>query len=171
MSRTLLLPIPQVISHKKSWFLLCLLLPIMAIWSVPALGQFPSSNESTPWQFGQPNPVASTNAGQSQILQAQSQQLRKVEVIFSAPVLKLLPDDTEGMPHQRFLLRLENGTTVLVAHNTKYAPKVPLARGALVTIRGEYIWNEKGGVVHWTHRSDTPRHVSGYIEYGGVRYQ
>jgi hypothetical protein len=110
-------------------------------------------------------------ANQDQLLQAQSDHARKVEVEFAARVKKLLRDDTKGLPHQRFLLLLDNGTTVLVAHDTKYAPKVPLHPGDMVTIKGEYIWNERGGVVHWTHRSDTPRHEGGFIEYAGNRYE
>lgn len=108
---------------------------------------------------------------QNQILQVQASGSSKVEVLFAAKVLKLLPDDTRGLPHQRFLLILNNGTTVLVAHDTKYAPKVPIRAGDTVVIQGEYIWNKKGGLVHWTHHSDTPRHQSGYIDFNGMRYQ
>lgn len=110
-------------------------------------------------------------SSQDQVLQAQSSRAQKIEVLFSAPVQKLLPDDTEGLPHQRFLLILDNGSTVLVAHDIKYAPRVPIQAGDLVTIKGEYIWNRRGGVVHWTHHSDTPRHEGGFIEFGGNRYQ
>lgn len=108
---------------------------------------------------------------QNQILQAQASGLSKVEVLFAAKVKKLLADDTQGLPHQRFLLELNNGTTVLVAHDTKYAPKVPINPGDVLVIQGEYVWNKKGGLVHWTHHSDTPRHASGYIEFNGQRYQ
>jgi hypothetical protein len=108
---------------------------------------------------------------QKEVLEAQGAQARKVEVLFSARVARLLPDDTEGLPHQRFLLRLANGSTVLVAHDTKYAPHVPIQEGDRVSVKGEYIWNARGGVVHWTHHSDTFRHESGFIESGGKRYE
>lgn len=107
----------------------------------------------------------------SQVLEAQNNQAHKVEVLFSAQVKKLLPDDTKGLPHQRFLLQLSNGSTVLIAHDTKYAPSVPVQAGDTVTVKGEYIWNKRGGVVHWTHLSDTPRHEGGFIEFQGTRYQ
>lgn len=132
-------------------------------------------------QFGEPRVIASeqnvpATAGgatyrQDELLQAQANQAKKVEVLFSAPVCKLLPDDRRGTPHQRFLLQLENGSTVLVAHNTKMAPPVPIQAGDIVTIKGEFIWNERGGVVHWTHHTDTPRHAGGYIEFNGQKYQ
>lgn len=109
--------------------------------------------------------------GQSEVLQAQQQGLKHVEVTVDAQVYKLLRDDTEGLPHQRFLIGLPNGTTVLIAHDTKMAPRVPLNKGDWVRIHGEYIWTEKGGVIHWTHHTDTPRHEGGWIDYNGLRYQ
>jgi hypothetical protein len=132
------------------------------------------SRRSTATNNTAPNSAAGPSQGyadQSQILQAQSQRAEKVEVLFSARVRKLLPDDTKGLPHQRFLLLLENGSTVLVAHDIKYAPKVPIQEGDMLTIKGEYIWNQRGGVVHWTHHSDTPRHEGGFIDFGGSRYE
>ncbi len=111
------------------------------------------------------------SVSQDQVLQAQAQQARKVEVLFSARVRKILPEDTKGLPHELFLLDLNNGTTVKVAHDIKYAPRVPIQVGDLVTVKGEYIWNKRGGVVHWTHHSDTPRHEGGYIDYAGNRYE
>ncbi len=142
----------------------------------------PSQSENGPGGAGYQNPGQerpdSTQPGasqeivsQDQILQAQASQARKVEVLFSARVRKMLPDDTVGLPHELFLLDLNNGTTVKVAHDTKYAPRVPIQNGDTVTIKGEYIWNRKGGVVHWTHHSDTPRHEGGYIDFAGNRYQ
>jgi hypothetical protein len=108
---------------------------------------------------------------QAQVISAQDQHQRAVEVTVTAPVKRILPDDTEGLPHQRFLLQLANGSTVLVAHNTNEAPRVPIAEGDLVTIHGEYGWNAKGGFIHWTHHSDTPRHEGGYIDFNGQRFQ
>lgn len=108
---------------------------------------------------------------QSEILQAQTDRAKKVELTVGAFVKKKLKDDTEGLPHERFLLGLENGTTVLVAHDTAMAPYVPLQAGDFVVIHGEYIWNRKGGVLHWTHHTDTPRHEGGWIDYKGQRYQ
>jgi hypothetical protein len=106
-----------------------------------------------------------------QILQAQQQHLIKSEVTGRAPVQELLPDDLEGLKHEKFLLRLSNGSTVLVAHDISYAPRVPLQEGDFIVIHGEYIWNQKGGLIHWTHRSDSPRHEGGWIDFKGTRYQ
>ncbi len=129
----------------------------------------PDSSQATNYQVADETPGQLFS--QEQVLQAQSQRAKKVEVLFSARVKRLLADDTRGLPHQQFLLQLDNGSTVKVAHDTKYAPRVPIRAGDILTIKGEYIWNQKGGVVHWTHRSDTPRHEGGYIDFAGQRYQ
>jgi hypothetical protein len=107
---------------------------------------------------------------EAQVIAAQEDQARAVEVTITAPVKRVLPPDTKGLPHERFLLLLANGTTVLVAHNTDEAPSVPVSEGDTVTVHGEYIWNERGGVIHWTHHS-SGRHEGGYIEFQGKRYE
>lgn len=108
---------------------------------------------------------------EAQVIVAQEGQARAVEVTVTAPVTRVLPDDTKGLPHQRFILGLANGTTVMVAHNTREASRVPITEGVTVTVHGEYIWNEKGGVIHWTHHSDNGRHEGGYIDFQGQHYQ
>jgi Protein of unknown function (DUF3465) len=118
-----------------------------------------------------PNASQSPDQGQTEVLAAQAEQAPKVEVTVTARVLKMLPEDTRGLPHELFLLRLNNGTTVKVAHDTKAAPRVPLQEGDLVRIHGEYIWNPKGGVIHWTHRNFGGRHEPGWIDFNGQRYQ
>jgi hypothetical protein len=83
----------------------------------------------------------------------------------------MLREEDYREPHQRFLLMLSNGTTVLVANDLQYGTYAPVQEGNVVRIHGEYIWNERGGVLHWTHKSDEPRHESGYIDFNGMRYQ
>lgn len=106
----------------------------------------------------------------SQALDAQSRQAQNVTITVTGNVFRLLPDDRRGNPHERFLIKLPNGTTVLIAHNINLAPYVPLAEGDLVTISGEFVWNPKGGVIHYTHRPTNVRHKGGYIDFNGKRY-
>lgn len=108
---------------------------------------------------------------QDEVLRAQERRLIKVEVTVEAPVYKILDDDREGLPHQRFLIALRNGTTILIAHDLKMAPRVPIAPGDIVRVHGEYIWNKKGGVIHWTHQSRRAGHENGWIELNGRRFQ
>ena len=93
-----------------------------------------------------------------------------VEVDALGVVVRRLKDDTEGARHERFILRV--GTvTVLVAHNIDLAPSVPVSPGDTLQIRGEYEWNQLGGVIHWTHRDPEGRNPAGWIRLRGTLYQ
>lgn len=97
---------------------------------------------------------------------------RDVVVEDRGEVVKLLKDDREGRRHQRFLVRVAGGTTVLIAHNLELAPRVePLAVGDEVAFRGVYVWNAKGGIVHWTHDDPDGRHPAGWVDVGGHRFR
>lgn len=87
-------------------------------------------------------------------------------------VVHILPDDRDGSRHQRFLLELDSGQTLLVAHNIDLAPRVAgIERGDRVRFFGEYEWNDRGGVIHWTHHDPRGSHVGGWLEHAGRRYE
>ena len=95
-----------------------------------------------------------------------------VQVRGEGVVTKVLRDDLRGSRHQRFILRLSTGQTLLVAHNIDLAPRVEdLREGDTVQFYGEYEWNAKGGVLHWTHHDPSGRHVGGWLRHGGKSYQ
>lgn len=98
-----------------------------------------------------------------------------VMVTFEATVSRLLSDDNEGSRHQRFIMTLPEPIgdvrTIMVAHNIDLAQRVPCEEGQRVTVRGQYEWNEKGGVIHWTHRDPGGLREGGWIEHAGVRYE
>tara|TARA_R110002096_G_scaffold16898_12_gene58132 strand:+ start:76544 stop:77071 length:528 start_codon:yes stop_codon:yes gene_type:complete len=89
----------------------------------------------------------------------------------SVRVIKTLPDDNKGSRHQRFLVEGRDGTTVLVAHNIDLAKHVPLRIDETIEIRGRYEWNEKGGVLHWTHADPSGRLDGGWIRHQGIEYR
>ena len=94
------------------------------------------------------------------------------QVTGTGTVQRILKDDLEGSQHQRFLLALESGLTLLVAHNIDMAPRInALKIGDRVNFYGEYEWNEKGGVIHWTHHDPAGRHVGGWLIHNGKKYQ
>ena len=107
----------------------------------------------------------------SSVVQAFDDRRSNVWLDAQGTVHRLLKDDNDGSRHQRFLLRLSTGHTVLVAHNIDLAPRVPLVKGTSVNLHGEYEWNEKGGVIHWTHHDPQDRLDGGYIDYDGKRYE
>lgn len=86
-------------------------------------------------------------------------------------VKRSLPDDNEGSRHQRFILTLADGKTLLVAHNIDLAKRVPLKKGDTVTLHGRYETNARGGVLHWTHHDPDGRRSGGWVELNGERYR
>ncbi|MGB9670189.1 MAG: DUF3465 domain-containing protein [Halothiobacillaceae bacterium] len=97
---------------------------------------------------------------------------RTVLVEGRGTVEKLLSDDLEGHRHQRFILRLASGQILLVAHNIDFAPRIHgLAVGDEVAFFGQYEWNPKGGVIHWTHHDPAGRHPAGWLRHQGQIYQ
>lgn len=95
-----------------------------------------------------------------------------IQVKGSGTVLRLLPDDNDGSRHQKFILRLANQQTLLVAHNIDLAPRISnLKVGDRVEFYGEYEWTQKGGVMHWTHKDPRNKHAHGWLKHKGKVYQ
>ena len=87
-------------------------------------------------------------------------------------VERLLPDDLDGSRHQRFILRLAPGSTLLVSHNIDLAPRIESLRvGDEVNFRGQYEWNERGGVVHWTHHDPAGERSGGWLHHASKTYE
>ncbi len=87
-------------------------------------------------------------------------------------VSKLLSDDTDGNRHQKFIVTLNSGQTILIAHNIDLAGRVnSIQEGDRIAFNGEYEWNEKGGVIHWTHHDPKGHHASGWLKHNGQVYQ
>jgi hypothetical protein len=89
----------------------------------------------------------------------------------SGEVKKLLADDTKGARHQRFLVTISPEQTLLFAHNIDLAPRVAdLNPGDQIQFKGEYIYNPKGGIMHWTHHDPQGRQ-GGWIKANGKIYE
>ncbi len=111
--------------------------------------------------------------GSAEILQhAFEQERSNLQVQGVGLVTKVLADDNQGHRHQRFILKLPHGQTVLVAHNIDLAPRIDnLSVGDSVEFYGEYEWNKRGGVVHWTHHDPSGHHIGGWLKHNGQIYQ
>ena len=126
--------------------------------SAPALSQFQSSSSATE------NVNASVEA-------AYSKKQSDVQVSGQGVVAKLLPDDQKGARHQKFLVRINTEQTLLFAHNIDLAERLPVKVGDAVSFNGEYVYNPKGGIVHWTHLDPQGNHTPGWIMLQGKKYQ
>jgi hypothetical protein len=103
---------------------------------------------------------------------AQESHASGVQLQGQGTVIKVLPDDSNGSRHQRFILKLRSGQTLLIAHNIDLAPRIgSLQEGDTVSFNGEYEWNSKGGVIHWTHLDPAGRHAAGWVRHDGRIYQ
>jgi len=114
-------------------------------------------------------PSLSDNAA---IARAFANHARDVRVDGSGSVSRVLSDDNQGERHQRFLVLLPTGQSILIVHNIDIAPRVDNLRvGDEIEFEGEYVWNDRGGLVHWTHHDPSNRHRPGWVKHAGHVYQ
>ena len=117
-------------------------------------------------------PSSSSDANDQIFRQAFDERARNLPVKGHGTVKRVLSDDNKGSKHQRFILELASGQTLLIAHNVDLAPRVSgLQEGDEVEFSGEYEWNPEGGVVHWTHHDPRGQHSAGWLKHGGKTYQ
>jgi hypothetical protein len=118
---------------------------------------------------GTETPSLSDNAA---IMRAYTSHARDIRVDGSGSVSRVLADDNQGDRHQRFLVLLPTGQSVLIVHNIDIAPRVENLRvGDEIEFEGEYVWNAQGGLVHWTHHDPSARHRAGWVKHAGHVYQ
>lgn len=104
--------------------------------------------------------------------QAIQQRTSNVQVKGTGTVIRLLKDDNRGSRHQKFILKLASNKTILIAHNIDLAPRInAISTGDIIAFYGEYEWNNKGGVVHWTHHDPNGHHIGGGLKHNGNTYQ
>jgi hypothetical protein len=117
-------------------------------------------------------PASNAKPVSAQSSQSSEQWRSGQQVRGSGMVIRILSDDTDGDRHQRFLLELSSGRTLLVAHNIDLAPRISsLSTGDTIAFYGEFETNAQGGVIHWTHHDPQGRHAAGWLEHKGRRYQ
>ena len=135
------------------------ILTLLAVVSLAGCGMAPSS------------PIGVTSA--STQLTAESVPPQSQFVTIQCTVVKLLPADNYGLPHQIFdVEETDNGALLEVDNDTHYGTEVPnLQAGDDLTIRGvEYHDTDKDGI-HWTHHANKLGDA-GYIETSdGTLYQ
>jgi len=124
-------------------------------------------------QVNETHPVLSPSTSTDEaVASAFREQRSGVQVAGEGVVTRVLPDDTDGGRHQRFIVRLASGHTLLVAHNIDVAPRLTsLEPGDSVAFFGVYEWNSEGGVIHWTHHDPSGQHTAGWLKHNGVAYQ
>ncbi len=143
--------------------------PFAAIVTALALGAALTGCGTLPTSFTSNSGDSFAAAGKTQNNKPQ----REIKfVTISGTISELLPDDTQGNPHQLFRFKATikgKVETIQVAHNTALAPYVPLKVGDAVEIKGEFIEETPYDILHWTHYN--PRGgEGGYISHKGKKY-
>jgi hypothetical protein len=111
-------------------------------------------------------------AGSSEIATAYENHKSDIQVTGVGEVIRTLADDLDGSRHQKFILKLDSNQTILISHNIDLSRKIKsLKKGDIIEFYGEYEWNHKGGVVHWTHLDPNGKHLGGWLKHKGTKYQ
>ena len=138
----------------------------LVVFAVLIYGYFQGQDNSKP-DFS-----LRTQSTDSTLQNAYNNKQSDLQVQGEGIVTKILPDDLKGSRHQKFILKLSGGQTVLVSHNIDLAPRISKLRtGDAVEFYGEYEWNSKGGVIHWTHHDPGGRHIGGWLRHDDKTYQ
>ena len=117
--------------------------------------------------------VPAATSDNAAVERAYAEKRSTVEVTAQGVVTSVLTDDSgpSGM-HQRFIIRLAGSRqTVLVDNNVTIGQRAPVLPGNDVFVHGEYVWNDQGGLIHFTHHDPAHTHEGGWIELSGIRYQ
>jgi hypothetical protein len=118
---------------------------------------------------------ASGDAANAAVYDAWRSGRSHVEVTASGSVARVLGERAgpSGL-HEGFLVHLRgadgHGLTVRVEDNVDVTGHIPLRTGDDVVVRGEYIYDTRGGLIHYTHHDPRGHHSSGYVRVNGRLY-
>lgn len=78
-------------------------------------------------------------------------------------VSKILIDDADTTPHQKFIIKTELDQSIMVIVNLDHMPRINVESKDYVEVAGVYVWNKFGGLVHITHHDHFKTHPEGWI--------
>jgi hypothetical protein len=111
-------------------------------------------------------------AGDMTVERAFADHRSEIQLTADGTVTRLLSDDTgPSGTHQRFIVPVKGSSqTLLRDTNLDVGKRVPVATGDEVIVHCVYVWNDQGGLIHFTHHDPDHSHEDGWIELKGVRY-
>jgi hypothetical protein len=119
----------------------------------------------------QPGSDYRVEIGFAVIEQAFHEQRSDFMIEVSGTVVRVLTSNQNRPQTQEFVIRLENGQSLLVVHDKRASGGVPVSVDDRVTVRGEYKWSETGGRVQNTQHDPSVKRRHGFVEHKGKRYQ
>jgi hypothetical protein len=75
--------------------------------------------------------------------------------------------------HEQFHIRVIDGAAareIEVADNITIGEQAPIVKGETVIVKGVLEVDPSGPVIHWTHHDPEFRHVAGFVEVAGKKY-
>jgi hypothetical protein len=90
------------------------------------------------------------------------------QVIVTGVVSQIMPEDHNGLPHQKYTLTVGGQIKLLIVSNLDFG-RVPLTVGQTLSVCGEYK-NVGQGMIHWTHFDPHGGHPDGFTIVNGSLY-
>lgn len=104
----------------------------------------------------------------SQLKETMNSSDKRPQVIVTGTVSKILAEDHDGLPHQKYILTVNENIKLLIVSNLDFG-RVPLEDGKQVSVCGEF--KKVGqGMVHWTHFDPHGGHPDGFTIVDGQPY-
>ena len=155
----------------KHWLTLFLAMLVSACFQAEAPAESTSKQPATEIKTSTAG-FEANNLSNDALVNAYKSKRSQVWVEGIGVVKKLLADDNKGSRHQKFLVTINAEQTLLFSHNIDLAPRVDdLNVGDIVEFKGEYVYNPKGGVMHWTHHDPDGNKQGGWIKHHGKTYE
>ncbi|MGZ3769475.1 MAG: DUF3465 domain-containing protein [Bdellovibrio sp.] len=85
-------------------------------------------------------------------------------------VIRILREDDQGLPHEKWIARTSNGQTIMIVYNLDMGNPVPIQVGDRFSVGGQFIWTDRGALIHWTHEDPRRTHPNGYVYLNGTVY-
>lgn len=85
-------------------------------------------------------------------------------------VIRTLADDTNGLRHQKWVVQLSNGSSMMAVYNLDMCERVALKVGDHVAMGGQFVWTNQGALLHWLHYDPRKTRPDGYVEVNGKVY-
>ena len=90
------------------------------------------------------------------------------QVMISGVITQILPEDHNGLPHQKYTLTVAGNIKLLIVSNLDFG-RVPLTLGTTISVCGEFK-NIGQGMIHWTHFDPHGGHPDGFTIVDGQLY-
>lgn len=108
------------------------------------------------------------NGSIDQLRQVMSSNAYRPQVLATGTVTSILPDDNQGLPHQKYYISVAGQINLEIVSNLDF-DRIPLQVGQTVSVCGEYI-NAGSGMIHWTHYDPHGGHANGFTYLNGQVY-